>query len=55
MSRGFPSMTALLGILAVAGYENQTKSLRCSGAQLKKRKLPLRANWEAYWASSARR
>jgi uncharacterized protein YidB (DUF937 family) len=25
MSRGFPSMTALLGILAVAGYQNRDK------------------------------
>ncbi len=25
MSRGFPSMTALLGLLAVAGYQNRDK------------------------------
>ena len=25
MSRGFPSMTALLGLLAVAGYQNREK------------------------------
>jgi uncharacterized protein YidB (DUF937 family) len=25
MSRGFPSMTALLGLLAVAGYQNGDK------------------------------
>jgi uncharacterized protein YidB (DUF937 family) len=25
MSRGFPSMTALLGVLAVAGYQNRDK------------------------------
>lgn len=25
MSRGFPSMTALLGVLAVAGYQNRNK------------------------------
>ena len=26
MSRGFPSMTALLGMLAIAGYQNREKS-----------------------------
>jgi uncharacterized protein YidB (DUF937 family) len=25
MSRGFPSMTAMLGLLAVAGYQNRDK------------------------------
>jgi len=25
MSRGFPSMTALLGLLAIAGYQNRDK------------------------------
>ena len=25
MNRGFPSMTALLGLLAVAGYQNRDK------------------------------
>ncbi|MCC2652339.1 MAG: hypothetical protein K0Q60_2502, partial [Microvirga sp.] len=25
MSRGFPSMTALLGLLAVAGFQNRDK------------------------------
>jgi hypothetical protein len=25
MSRGFPSMTALLGVLAVLGYQNRDK------------------------------
>jgi uncharacterized protein YidB (DUF937 family) len=25
MSRGFPSMTALLGLLAIAGYQNREK------------------------------
>ena len=35
MSRGFPSMTALLGLLAVAGYQNRDKiaeMLRGAGA-----------------------
>ena len=34
MSRGFPSMTALLGLLAIAGYQNRDKiaeMLRGSG------------------------
>lgn len=37
MSRGFPSMTALLGLLAVAGYQNRDKiaeMLRGQGASL---------------------
>ena len=25
MSRGYPSMTALLGVLAIAGYQNREK------------------------------
>ena len=36
MARGFPSMTALLGLLAVAGYQNRDKIaeyLRSSGSQ----------------------
>jgi uncharacterized protein YidB (DUF937 family) len=35
MNRGFPSMTALLGLLAVAGYQNRDKlaELLGSGAQ----------------------
>ena len=36
MSRGFPSMTALLGLLAVAGYQNRDKLAEIlSGAQQK--------------------
>ena len=36
MSRGFPSMTALLGLLAVAGYQNRDKIAEMlSGAQQK--------------------
>ena len=34
MSRGFPSMTALVGLLAIAGYQNRDKiaeMLRGSG------------------------
>ena len=29
MSREFPSMTALLGLLAIAGYQNRDKSRKC--------------------------
>jgi uncharacterized protein YidB (DUF937 family) len=32
MSRGFPSMTALLGLLAVAGYQNRDKIAEWLGA-----------------------
>ncbi len=36
MSRGFPSMTALLGLLAVAGYQNRDKIAEMlNGAQQK--------------------
>ena len=33
MSRGFPSMTALLGLLAVAGYQNRDKLAEMLGGQ----------------------
>ena len=33
MSRGFPSMTALLGLLAVAGYQNRDKIAEMLGKQ----------------------
>ena len=29
MSRGMPSMTALLGLLALAGYQNRTSWRKC--------------------------
>ena len=32
MSRGFPSMTALLGLLAVAGYQNRDKLMEMFGS-----------------------
>ena len=35
MSRGFPSMTALLGLIATAGYQNRTRSPRCSAGRLR--------------------
>ena len=31
MSRGFPSMTALLGLLAIAGYQNRDKLIKMLG------------------------
>src|SRR4051794_17519410 len=33
MSRGFPSMTALLGLLAVAGYQNRDKLAEMLGGK----------------------
>ena len=36
MSRGFPSMTALLGLLAVAGYQNRDKLAEMLGGALPK-------------------
>ncbi|MGO4573343.1 YidB family protein [Microvirga sp. 2TAF3] len=33
MSRGFPSMTALLGLLAIAGYQNRDKLAEMLGGQ----------------------
>src|SRR5580765_1200046 len=33
MSRGMPSMTALLGLLAVAGYQNRAKIAEMLGAR----------------------
>jgi uncharacterized protein YidB (DUF937 family) len=35
MSRGFPSMTALLGLLAVAGYQNRDKLAEMLGGHQK--------------------
>ena len=34
MSRGFPSMTALLGLLAIAGYQNRDKLAEMLGGAL---------------------
>ncbi len=45
MSRGLPSMTALLGLLAIAGYQNRDKTLKCS---VELRKIN-RSEW-ARWA-----
>src|SRR5215204_5156709 len=36
MSRGFPSMTALLGMLAIAGYQNRDKLAEMLGGALPK-------------------
>ena len=33
MSRGFPSMTALLGLLAIAGYQNRDKLAELLGGK----------------------
>ena len=33
MTRGFPSMTALLGLLAIAGYQNRDKLAEMLGEE----------------------
>lgn len=40
MSRGFPSMTALLGLLAVAGYQNRDKLAEMLGGLQQKAGAP---------------
>ena len=50
MSRGFPSMTALLGLLAVAGYQNRDKIAEMLGGIGDKSTRPGR---RARWASAA--
>ena len=63
MSRGFPSMTALLGLLAVAGYQNRDKIaewLRGDGQQstrelvVQLRLEPRAAVYPASWNSFER-
>ena len=60
MSRGFPSMTALLGLLAVAGYQNRDKIAEMLAAPDKARppvlgkvrpEVPGRVVSAACWAS----
>ena len=40
MSRGFPSMTALLGLLAIAGYQNRDKLAEMLGGKQALRRRP---------------
>ena len=43
MSKGYPSMTALLGLLAVAGYQNRDKIaewLGASGREIDRQRVP---------------
>ena len=47
MSRGYPSMTALLGLLAIAGYQNRDKSPRAAP----ERRRP--ETWAGYLAARA--
>ena len=49
MSRGFPSMTALLGLLAIAGYQNRDKIAEMLGGGQKPRAVQVlaRADWAA--------
>jgi hypothetical protein len=57
MSRGMPSMVALLGLLAVAGYQNRDKIAEVMGGGSKRpRAVPtpanrkVRADCSASWA-----
>ena len=53
MSRGMPSMTALLGLLAVAGYQNRDKIKEMLGGVTKSPSgipRPLKAVMAALWA-----
>ena len=43
MSRGMPSMTALLGLLAVAGYQNRHKIAEVLGVS----EVTVRRRWTA--------
>jgi uncharacterized protein YidB (DUF937 family) len=43
MNRGFPSMTALLGLLAVAGYQNRDKLAEMLGGMQQKAGTPAQA------------
>lgn len=46
MSRGFPSMTALLGLLAIAGYQNKDKIAELlRGAQSRRRSFARTSVW----------
>ena len=66
MSRGFPSMTALLGLLAIAGYQNRDKIAELlRGAQRNPGALPsqgpqagstggaIPGNWAGCWGGPA--
>ena len=68
MSRGFPSMTALLGLLAVAGYQNRDKIAEMLGGLTSNRKairkadraapvscLAVSAAWAVFWVVSRAR
>ena len=60
MSRGMPSMTALLGLLALAGYQNRDKLaelLKGAGSGNAQALAPSRAPWAAYlaiWVAGSR-
>ena len=45
MSRGFPSMTALLGLLAIAGYQNRDKIAEMLGGLWKEHDRSCRGKW----------
>ena len=61
MSRGMPSMTALLGLLALAGYQNRDKLaelLKDAGSgNVSPAQAPSRAPWAAclaIWVAGSR-
>ena len=47
MSRGFPSMAALLGLLAVAGYQNRDKLAEMLGGTQNKAGAPAQGNQQS--------
>ena len=53
MSRGFPSMTALLGLLAVAGYQNRDKIAEILGGIGQSKPRRHRAEWHRRLARPA--
>ncbi len=54
MSRGFPSMTALLGLLAIAGYQNRDKIAELlRGAQRNPGAERYQEIWAGCWGEPA--
>ncbi len=52
MSRGMPSLTALLGLLAIAGYQNKDKLAEMlSGAGNHTGGQPQAPGWADLWAT----
>ena len=51
MGRGLPSMTALLALLAVAGYQNRDKIAEILGGTRRSMEPTIKAAWEPFWVS----